>query len=175
MQFLQILVLFLCPKNDEDLTMTKTEIENILKMRFAVYKAGIKSGFWKDLSNNGGIEMMEYIFPKSGYIAFYNLILELMRKEHSEIRGGSYTLFKMPIMIEKEIMDYLKNEKINFDNLVENEQSYLESQDTIVTAHGFSNINIGSFATTGIDNLLKLCASHYLYSFKNNVKTYFLK
>ena len=141
-------------------------------MRLAVYKAGIKAGFWKDLSNDGGLEMMEYIFPKSGYIAFYNLVLELMRKEHSEIRGGSYTLFKMPIVIEKEIMDYLKNEKVDFDNLIKDEQSYLDSQNTIVTAYGITNVNIGSFSTTAIDNILRLCASHYLYSFKNNIKAF---
>ena len=88
--------------------MTQLYIEQILKIRMAVYQAGISVGIWKDINQLGASDMMEYIFPKSGQIAYYNLIMEYMRKEHDVITGGAYFLYKMPVQIEKEIMEYLK-------------------------------------------------------------------
>ena len=81
--------------------MTQLYIEQILKMRMAVYQAGISAGIWKDINQLGASDMMEYIFPKSGQIAYYNLIMEYMRKEHDVITGGAYSLYKMPVQIEK--------------------------------------------------------------------------
>lgn len=61
--------------------MTRQNIEEILKMRYSVYKAGANAGCWADIDQSGASDMMAYIFPKSGGIAYYNLVLELMRKE----------------------------------------------------------------------------------------------
>lgn len=83
--------------------MHQENIENIIKMRLAVYKAGVDAQLWNDINQLGASEMMDYLFPKSGHIAYYNLILEYMRKEHNMIIGGMYTLFKMPIQVEKDI------------------------------------------------------------------------
>ena len=60
--------------------MTEQNIYDIIKMRMAVYKAGVKTGFWEDVDQSGASEMMNYIFPKSGNIAYYNIVMELMRK-----------------------------------------------------------------------------------------------
>lgn len=152
--------------------MTKLYIEQILKMRMAVYQAGIKVGIWKDINLLGASDMMNYIFTKSGQIAYYNLIVEYMRKEHDVITGSSYFLYKMPVQIEKEIMDFLKNGSIDFTSLIQDPEEYLQSMDTIVTDHCFTTINIGSFTLNEIDSILRLCASHYRYSFQYGVKSY---
>lgn len=153
--------------------MTQQEIENILKMRLAVYKAGVKAGYWKNLDEEGASDVMNYIFHKSGHIAYYNLILELVRNEHSNIiKGGAYSLFKMPVQVEKEVMDYLKKENPDLSKLVTDEESFLKEMDTIVTNHGFVSVCIGSYSASELDNILRLCASHYRYSFMNKLQSY---
>ena len=62
--------------------MTKLYIEQILKMRMAVYQAGIKVGIWKDINLLGASDMMNYIFTKSGQIAYYNLIVGKWKKDN---------------------------------------------------------------------------------------------
>ena len=76
--------------------MTEQNIYDIIKMRMAVYKAGVKAGFWEGVDQSGASEMMNYIFPKSGNIAYYNLVMELMRKAHGMFLGGVFYLFKLP-------------------------------------------------------------------------------
>lgn len=141
-------------------------------MRIAVYKAGIRAGFWNDIDQIGASDMMNYIFPKSGQIAYYNLVLEFMRKAHDMFTGGSFFLFKLPAQVEKEIMDYLKQECIDVIQLVDDDDSYLQSMDTITTDHIFDAVNIGSYRPDNIDNILRLCASHYRYSFHHNIKSF---
>lgn len=154
--------------------MTQQDITDILRMRMAVYQAGINAGFWSDLNQTGASAMMDYLFPKSGSIAYYNLILSYMRKMHNTINGSVYFLFKLPVQIEKEIMDYMKKSEVNISTLVENADEYLEEMDTIVTDHelGLGIVNIGTFRVDDIDNMLRLCASHYRYAFSNHNQTY---
>lgn len=152
--------------------MTEQNIYDILKMRMAVYKAGVAAGFWKDIDEEGASEMMDYIFPKSGNIAYYNLVMEFMRKVHDMFSGSVFYLFKMPAQVEKMMMDYLKRERLDIASLGDDADAYLQSMDTIVTDHCFSTVNIGSYRQDGIDNLLRLCASHYRYSFQENVKSF---
>ena len=152
--------------------MTKQNIIDILKMRIAVYKTGIKARFWSDINQAGASDMMNYLFPRSGQMAYYNLILEFMRKEHNMFSGGVYSLFKMPVQAEKEVLDYLKKENIDWTLLADDEDNYLKSMDTIVTNHGFTIINIGAYSPNEIDTILRLCASHYRYAFQNNVKSF---
>ena len=141
-------------------------------MRMSVYKAGIKAGFWSDIDQAGASDMMNYLFPRSGQMAYYNLILEFMRKEHNMFSGGVYSLFKMPVQAEKEVLDHLKKENIDRTFLADDEDDYLKSMDTIVTNYGFLPVNIGVFSPNEIDTILRLCASHYRYSFQNNVKSF---
>lgn len=51
--------------------MHQENIENIIKMRLAVYKAGVDAQLWNDINQLGASEMMDYLFPKSGHIAYY--------------------------------------------------------------------------------------------------------
>lgn len=152
--------------------MIRQEIDNILKMRMAVYKAGVKAGCWNDIDLSGASDMMVYIFPKSGKIAYYNLILEQMRKEHSMFTGEAYSLFKMPVQIEKEIIEYLKKDSCDLTSIIDDCDAYLQQMDTIVTDYCFTPVNVGSFRLNELDSLLRLCASHYRYSFCNGIKSY---
>lgn len=152
--------------------MTQQNIENILKMRMAVYQAGVKAGCWADIECAGASAMMDYIFPKSGQIAYYNLMLEQMRKEHSMLTGGMYFLYKMPVQVEKEVVEYLRKGEVNLSALVPDTDVYLLSMDTIITDHGFTTVCVGAFNSNEIDNLLRLCDSHYRYAFQNNVQSY---
>lgn len=152
--------------------MTKKHIEEIIKMRLAVYNDGVSVGRWSDINQFGTTDIMNYIFPKSGQIAYYNLILEQMRKEHSMLTGGMYSLFKMPVQVEREIIDYLKSPNTDLSLLVSDSNTYLKDMDTIFTDHAFTIVNIGKFNTNDIDSLLRLCASHYRYAFRNGVKSY---
>lgn len=152
--------------------MATEEILNILKTRIAVYKAGINAGLWEDINASGAKDLTAYLFPKSGSIAYYNLLLEFMRKEHNDFTGGVYFLFKFPVQVEKEVMDYLKKNPTDIDSLVEDADAYLAERDTIVTDKSFTHVSIGSFRDSSVDNLLRLCATHYRYSFKNGAKTF---
>lgn len=152
--------------------MTIDDINEILKMRMAVYAAGIAVGSWKDINSAGASNMMAYLFPKSGQLAYYQLIMEQMRVAHSSLTGGVYFLFKMPVQIEKEISDYLRKEEIDLNALISNPSEYLLSMDTIPTDHSFTAVCIGAFSVQNLDSLLRLCASHYRYSFENNIQSY---
>ena len=152
--------------------MTRQNIEEILKMRDSVYQAGANAGGWADIDQSGASDMMAYIFPKSGDIAYYNLVLELMRKEHNMFTGGVYSLFKMPVQVENEIIKKKKKGDFDFSNAVDDCCAYLESMDTIVTDHCFTSVNIGDFNANEIDIILRLCASHYRYAFQNKVNSY---
>lgn len=137
-----------------------------------VYKVGVKVGFWSDIDQAGASDMMNYLFPRSGQIAYYNLIVEFMRKEHNMFSGGVYSLFKMPVQAEKEVLDYLKKENIDWTHLADDGDEYLKTMDTIITNHGFITINIGTYSPNEIETILRLCASHYRYAFQNNVKSF---
>ncbi len=152
--------------------MKQQDIENILKMRIAVYLTGVKADFWKDINANGASAMMDYIFPKSGQMAYYNLLMEQMRVEHRMLTGGVYSLFKLPVQVEKEIVDYLRNHSFDFQSIGQDADTYLEQMDTIATDHRFDVVCIGSFSANNIDNQLRLCASHYRYAFTNHVKSF---
>lgn len=152
--------------------MTQQDINDILKMRMAVYKAGIEVGAWKDVDSQGASDMMNYIFPKTGHMAYYNLILELMHMEHDMFPGEAFSLFNLPIQFEKEILEYLKAKELDLQEIVSNATAYLQEMDTIVTDHSFVAVNIGTFRGDNIDQMLRLCASHYRHSFTENVKSY---
>jgi len=152
--------------------MSNNQILEILQMRMAVYSAGVESGLWKDMDMAGASDMMAYLFPKSGHLAYYQLLLEQMKVAHNALTGGVYYLFKLPVQVEKEISDYLRREECDIKGLVQNPKEYLKKMDSIPTDHSFSSVNIGAFSLQNIDNLLRLCASHYRYSFENNVPSY---
>lgn len=152
--------------------MTSNEIIKLLKMRMAVYAAGVNACIWKDVDTAGASDMMAYLFPKSGQLAFYQLLMEQMRVAHSSITGGVYFLFKMPVQIEKEISEFLRKENVDLKALVPNSAEYLKEMDTIPTDHSLTAVNIGAFSAQNLDNLLRLCASHYRFAFENKSQSY---
>ena len=64
--------------------MTEQDILIAIKLRLAVYSAGVNLHKWDSLEEKGVMEMMTYIFPKTGELAYYNLLLEIIKKHHSE-------------------------------------------------------------------------------------------
>ena len=138
----------------------------------AVYHAGVNAGCWTDIESAGASAMMDYIFPKSGQIAYYNLLLEQMRKEHAMLTGGVFFLYKLPVQVEKEVVEYIRKGNIDLLTIGADYENYLYSMDTIVTDHGFTTVCVGAFNSNEIDNLLRLCASHYRYAFQNNIQSY---
>lgn len=138
----------------------------------AVYATGVEAGTWKNIDASGATDMMAYLFPKSGQIAYYQLKMEQMRVAHSSLTGGVYSLFKLPVQIEKEISEYLRKEDIDLNSLVTDASEYIKEMDTIPTDHSFTPINIGVFSVQNLDSLLRLCASHYKYAFENKIQSY---
>ena len=138
----------------------------------AVYHAGVNAGCWTDIESAGASAMMDYIFPKSGQIAYYNLLVEQMRKEHAMLTGGVFFLYKLPVQVEKEVVEYIRKGNIDLLTIGADYENYLYSMDTIVTDHGFTTVCVGAFNSNEIDNLLRLCASHYRYAFQNNIQSY---
>lgn len=152
--------------------MEKNDILSIIHMRIAVYTVGTQIGAWKDIDANGASDMMSYLFPKSGQLAYFQLIMEQMRAHHNMLTGGVYYLFKMPVQVEKEILEFLRNEEVDLTSFKENASDYLKEMDTIPTDHRFTAVGIGAFSTQDIMNLLRLCSSHYRYSFEHHIESY---
>lgn len=154
--------------------MTEKNILDIIKLRFAVYSAGVIMHKWESLEDNGAKEMMEYIFPKSGGLAYYNLVIELMKKKHSEfIPSGEYSLFNLPVQFEEEIFSYLKtSSEEGLFSTPEDPMSYLENLSTIICTPSIDPILIGAIKDSGIESILKISAFHYLGIFKENTNSY---
>lgn len=152
--------------------MRQNDIESILKSRVAVYKAGALAGSWKDIDLPSTSAMMDYLFIKSGHVATYNFVLEQMHNEHDFLPSGAYSLFKLPPQIEKELLEYLKSNKIDVLQMVDDANAYLKTLNTIATDYCIGEVCIGTFSMNEIDNILRLCASHYLHSFENHVKSF---
>lgn len=68
--------------------MKNSDIVNLLKLRFAVYKAGCGKGLWPCLEDNAAKEYMYYLFPKSSKLAFYNLMINIVQKTHENFIGS---------------------------------------------------------------------------------------
>lgn len=152
--------------------LSNEDILSIVRMRMAVYAAGTETGAWKDIDASDASAMMAYLFPKSGRLAYYQLVMEQMRAHHSMFTGGVYYLFKMPVQVEKEIMEFLRNEEIDINSFKDNAKEYLVEMDTIPTDHTLSIVNIGIFSIPNVSLLLRLCAAHYRYSFDNHIQSY---
>ena len=152
--------------------MTKEEIIDILKTRIAVYKAGVMSGAWSAINEVEVKGLTDYLFPKSGSIAFYNLVMGFMRKAHSDIKGEVYSLYKLPVQFEKEVSDYLKKNPTDITTIVDDAEAYLRQRDTIVSDGSLIPTSVGSLRENSIDNILRLFAKQYLYAFERKLETY---
>ena len=133
--------------------MDESTIKNIVRLRLVVYTLGVRKGLWPSLEDAGAKEMMEYIFPKTGKIAFYNLVIESMKNKHAEfIPSGEYSIFKLPVQFEEEILSYLKANP-NDDSLTpeDNPIEYLEALSTVTCSPSLGPVLIGAIKDSGIE------------------------
>ena len=149
-------------------------ILKLVKLRFVVYEQGAQCGLWKSLEENGAKEMLDYIFPKTGKIAFYNLMLETVTAAHKDyIPTGEYGLFKLPVQYEAEILGYLKS-YIGEDiwTIPEDRVAYLQKMATVDCQSVLNPVNLGSLKDAGLENIMSLCAFHYLNIFQEGTNSY---
>lgn len=151
--------------------MTDIEKEQIIKLRFAVYRLGIKRNWWTDLDENAAKEYMAFLFPKSAMTAYYTLMLEVCRKKHTDILPlGRYGLFKFPEQIEEVLLDYIKSHPDI--KSVEDDHGYVESLATITSDSALGAVSVGRLDDIGIDSATRLLAFHYLKAYEDDSLSY---
>lgn len=151
--------------------MNENIICKLLSLRHAVYILGCKTGLWADLESNKTKEFMQYLFPKSGTLAYYNLMLEIVRKKHNEhVLPEYYYLFKFPTQVEEEALNYLKEHDLP-DRTADAEQ-WMGEMATIVCDTQFAPVYIGSLKDMKPETLLNLMAVHYRNLFANCTECY---
>ena len=127
--------------------MENIDIINLLKLRFAVYKAGCAKGLWPCLEDNAAKEYMTYLFPKSSNLVFYNLMVNIVQKTHEKfIPKEMYSLFKCPIQIEEELYAYLKSHLHEEIDLGMEPLEFIQSMATIVCDPKFDVVYIGQLS-----------------------------
>jgi hypothetical protein len=153
--------------------MTDDNIKMLLKMRIAVYKEGCKKGFWTCLEDNAAKDYMQYLFPKTAALAFYNLMVNVVNKVLSEhIPAEMYSLYKCPVQLEEEMYEYLKKH-LDEDVLGLNEEpiSFLSSLATIACDPALGSIYIGQLSDD-FENKIRVMAFHFKNAFQNNYFCY---
>ena len=130
---------------------------NIIKLRIAVYFQGCNANQWKSIESNDASTLLEYIFPKTGRLAYYNLILEQMRTLHREyIPAGQYFLFNMPVQFEEKMLNYLKNHpEHTMKSLVADPEAFISSWATVACDNSLSPVNVGAIKDTDMELLLR--------------------
>lgn len=154
--------------------MEGSTIHKLVMTRLAIYQLGVDHGLWKSLEDNGAREMLDYIFPKTGKIAFYNLVVETAKAAHKDyVPVGEYSIFKLPTQYEEEILSYLKANPDD-DSLMpeDNPKEYLESLSTVTCSPSLQPVFIGAIKDSGIETILKIAAFHYLSIFNDNTNSY---
>lgn len=154
--------------------MEAKTIKELVKLRLVVYNLGVEHNLWKSLEVNGAKEMLDYIFPKTGKIAFYNLVVETVKTAHKDyVPVGEYSLFKLPTQYEEEILSYLKANPDDESFAPEdNSIQYLETLSTITCSPSLEPVFIGAIKDSGIETILKIAAFHYLSIFNDNTNSY---
>lgn len=153
--------------------MTEQELSTLIKLRVAVYQCGRDVGFWPSLEANSAKEMMEYVFPKTGNIAYLHLMTETVKSKIKDMfTDDYYNLYKFPVQIEKDLLNYLKRHK-EFDVAsVGDAKAYIDSLATITCDESSEPIYIGRLQDSEPDSLLRVMAFHYKNAFKNKVKSF---
>ncbi len=154
--------------------MEVSTIKNLVSLRLVVYNLGVEHNLWKSLEDNGAQEMLDYIFPKTGKIAYYNLVVETVKAAHKNyVPVGEYCLFKLPTQFEEEILSYLKANPTDFALTPQGDPIlYLKDVATITCSPSFGPVFIGAIKDSGIETILKVAAFHYLNIFNDNTNSY---
>lgn len=150
--------------------MTEQQIRDTLALRYAVYKAGADKGFWQDIDNNSAKDVMTYLFPRTGNIAYYHLILETC-KGKQQAYNNIFNLFKFPARIEEELLNFLKN-NLNFDiqEYVGTPSEYIDKKATVTVQDSEEPVNIGRLSNfDDFNTFLAVLASVYRNTFRLGV------
>jgi hypothetical protein len=152
--------------------MTENQILEILKLRYVVYKLGSEKGFWQDIEQKGAKEMMNYLFARTGNLAFYHLMLGTCRSRHKG-HQEYYNLFKLPARIEEEILNYLKQHiNIDISKLAGSPMDYLNKKASIVVSASETPTNIGNISENDFDTNVEIIASIYKNAFAQGTNNY---
>lgn len=152
--------------------MQESLICDILNLRWAVYKLGAAQGAWHLLSDEDVKGFMDFLFPKSKNIAYYNMMrnIVLCSDVIKSLPLNSYNLFKFPEQIEESLLDYQKKHlHKDFASTHESPQEVLNRLATIVTDRSIISASIGSLDEIGLNNVIGILAYKYKDSFSNNL------
>ncbi len=155
--------------------MTDQNIIEIIRLRWAVYYLGAQKGLWHSLSNEDVKGYMEFLFPKSRFIAQYNLMLNIVRNSENikSVPSGAYNLFKFPEQIEERLLGYLKeHNNIDFSELDCNPMDYLQQLGTIVSDGDLFGSSVGRLDTIGLNDLIRILSYRYMVSFSTSTHNY---
>ena len=154
--------------------MEGNTIKKLVKLRLVVYNLGVEHNLWKSLEDNGAQEMLDYIFPKTGKIAYYNLVVETVKAAHKDyVPVGEYSLFKLPVQYESEILNFIKGQATDdLWEIPEDKTAYLKGLCTVDCQPVLNPVNLGSLKDTGVDSIIAMCAFHYLNIFRQGTLSY---
>lgn len=152
--------------------MKDNEIKLLIDLRFAVYLLGCKKGLWHSLKDNEAEYYMKIVFPKSGTLAYYNLMVNIANRKHAEkLPPDNYGLFNCPIQIEEEATNYFKKNYSEELPKIDNPIEILESLATIPTDSSFEAVYIGQLGND-LESIVRLMAYHYLNIFKQELHSF---
>ncbi|MDE6272260.1 MAG: BrxE family protein [Muribaculaceae bacterium] len=155
--------------------MSDQNILEIIRLRWAIYYLGAETGLWRSLSDEDVKGFMEFLFPKSRYIAQYNLMLNVVRNSEpvKDVPIGSYSLFKFPEQIEEKVLDYLKQHADkDYSQLEESPEIYLKQLGTIPSDANLFDSSVGRLDVIGINDMLRILAYRYYLSFTGNTHNF---
>lgn len=155
--------------------MSEQTIIEIIRLRWAVYYLGAREGLWHTLSDEDVRGFMEYLFPKSRFIAHYNLMLNIVKNSETvkNVPTGCYCLFKFPEQVEEKVMGYLKGHTdIDFSKLDCNPLDYLNQLGTIISDADLFDSSVGRLDDVGLNDMLRILAYRYNVSFSGSTRNY---
>lgn len=151
--------------------MTEQDIIDIISLRWAVYKLGVKGNRWSDLTASSASEYMDFLFPHTGHMAYYNLMIEIAKGKHKDVLPkGVYCLYKLPEQIEEQVMDYMK--KSSSDLSTQDAMAVVNDLATIQAGSSTTVVNIGRIDDIGLHDALRLIAYYYKLAFENDNECY---
>lgn len=155
--------------------MTNQNIEDLLRLRWAVYKLGSEDGAWNALEEESVTGFMNFLFPKSEHLAYYNLMINVVNNSDTmkENPIGSYSLFKFPEQLEEKILNYQKNspDKI-FSDAQNNPMEILDGLATIVSEGTLYSSSVGTLDSIGVDDMIRILAYRYRDAFRAHFNNY---
>lgn len=155
--------------------MTDQNILEIISLRWAVYYSGAHDGLWYSLSDEEVKGFMEFLFPKSRFIAQYNLMLNIVRNSQTvkRVPPGAYSLFKFPEQIEEKVLCYLKDHSdTDFSQMSTTPENYLKQLGTIPSDSDLFDSSVGRLDVIGLNDMLRILAYRYSIAFAGSTQNF---